>query len=400
MSGRQDPVQRREDDERDLHGVTAWEPRSLLDRFLYQTYTRLFRVALVLAAFALLTWQLVEVTAGPILADPVVLAFVVVSALPALVLAAYVWYDDVTTRPQPGLLAVTFALGLLFVGFAGLLNGVAGNAVIRLLEPVSVSEQVVFVVIFTVVVAPIEEGVKLLAVRLHAYQSDGFDTVISGAVYGAAAGLGFATMENAFIIADQVTETGSLTATATDGGVVTTVRAFVGPGHVIYSAFAGYYLGLARFNRKYAGPIVLKGLLIAVVLHAGYNTLTSTDALYVPGLVAEVTGLSETASVFVVVLAYNGVLVSVLIYKLSHYRAAYRNTHSEQANESELTEFERSVPTERDDSPGQSETTDTAAETIDADRTTTDNATRPSVETKQGAARDRTSVDTEHGTHD
>ena len=52
---------------------------------------------------------------------------------------------------------------------------------------------------------------------------------------------------------------------------------------VIYSAFAGYYLGLARFNRRYAGPVVLKGLAIAVSLHALYNVLVSTEALHAPG---------------------------------------------------------------------------------------------------------------------
>jgi RsiW-degrading membrane proteinase PrsW (M82 family) len=394
MSRRRDPVQRRDDDGTDLQGVAAWEPRSLVDRLLYRVYTSLFRVVLVAVAAALLAWQLVDVTAGPILTDPVVLGFVVVSALPALVLAAYVWYDDATTQPRRGLLVVTFVLGLLFVSFAGILNGVGGNAVIRLLDPLSVPESVVFAVLFTVVVAPVEEGIKLLAVRVYAYQSEGFETVISGAVYGAAAGLGFATMENAFIIADQVTETGNLTATATDGGVVTTVRAFVGPGHVIYSAFAGYYLGLARFNRKYAGPIVLKGLLIAVVLHAGYNTLTSTDALYVPGLVADISGLSETASVFTVVLAYNGVLVGVLIYKLSHYRAAYRNAHSDESQESELTEFERSVPVS-EGRPRQTGATD-------ADRTGPDETTRQETnhDATKRASTQRVPPETERGVDD
>lgn len=41
-----------------------------------------------------------------------------------------------------------------------------------------------------------EESVRLLAVRLYAYNDARFAAVIDGAVCGAIAGLGFATIEN------------------------------------------------------------------------------------------------------------------------------------------------------------------------------------------------------------
>jgi len=58
-------------------------------------------------------------------------------------------------------------------------------------------------------------------------------------------------------------------------------RAGLGPAHVIWSAIAGYYLGLAKTTPDYTGPVVLKGLLIASVLHASYNTFVT----YQPALV-------------------------------------------------------------------------------------------------------------------
>jgi RsiW-degrading membrane proteinase PrsW (M82 family) len=352
MSRRRDPVQRREDDDSDLQGVATWEPQTFVDKLLYRTYSTLFRVSIVVAAVVLLVWQIVEVTKEPLLLNPVIVTVVFLAAVPALVLATYVWYRDVAPKPQPVLLAVTFVFGFVFVGFAGILDDALGTLLTDALAPLGLSVELQYSLIFLVVVAPVEESLKLLAVHIYAYRSEQFDTVISGAVYGAAAGLGFAAMENAFRIADVITQTESLTTTARDGGRIATVRAYVGPGHVIYSAFAGYYLGLARFNKAYAGTIILKGLLTAVGLHATYNILASKEALYVPGTIADVTGLSETTGLFSLIVAYNGLLIALLIYKLSHYRKAYHDAHGDNSPDSALTEFERTVPT--DDKPGAS----------------------------------------------
>lgn len=343
MSRRRDPVQRRDDGRMELHDVVDWEPRTVIDLLVYYAHTALvagFRVVLVLLAVVLLFWQL-TLGGGTLLTDPIVVTFVGLSAVPALALAAYVWYADVTATPPARPLVVTFLLGLLFVAFAGVLNAVLGNALSGVFDRYGVASSIALVSFFVLVVAPVEEGVKLLAVHVYAYRTPAFDSVIRGAVYGAAAGLGFATMENAFYITQVVTEGGNPIATATEGGAIATVRALVGPGHVVYSAFAGYYLGLARFNRQYAGPIVLKGLLIAGLLHAGYNVLVSSEALYVPGYIADLFGVSEFAALFTFVVAYNGVLIVLLIHKLSQYRAVYRETHPDQRTvRSELTEFE------------------------------------------------------------
>lgn len=51
---------------------------------------------------------------------------------------------------------------------------------------------------------------KLLAVRLYAYNDARFAAVIDGAVYGTIAGLGFATIENGIHISGVVGEVGSL----------------------------------------------------------------------------------------------------------------------------------------------------------------------------------------------
>jgi hypothetical protein len=98
--------------------------------------------------------------------------------------------------------------------------------------------------------------------------------------------LGFATIENAIYIAGQVYDP-MITYVLTAGGGIAPLRALAGPGHIIYSAIAGYYLGLAKFNPEDAGPIVVKGLVVAYVLHAPYKTAVTNL-----GAVAEFVGLA------------------------------------------------------------------------------------------------------------
>lgn len=340
MSRRRDPIQRREDGDIQLHDIVEWEPKTVLDQVIYYTYSLGIRVFIVSFAAILLCWQLALKGGDALATDPFTLTFIALSAVPALALAAFVWYADVTSTPSPRVIAVSFLLGMAFVSIAGLLNPWLGNALISAFSHYDIWQAVAASVLFFVVIAPVEESLKLLAVQFYAYRTTEFESVLSGAVFGAAAGLGFATMENAFYITQVIGESGSLSSTGTQGRTIATVRALVGPGHVIYSAFTGYYLGLARFNRRYAGPVVLKGLSIAILLHAGYNVLVSEQALHLPGYLVDVAGLSEFAAVFTFVVAYNGILTILLVYKLSKYRTVYRKTHDDETIQSELTEFE------------------------------------------------------------
>lgn len=322
----------------DTQEVFDWEPRSVFDRLVHRGYPLVrsgFRVGTVSVALVLLVLNLAPAAFAPV-TDPVIAGFVLLSVLPAVALAGYVWYSDVTGAGPAWLLAVTFLLGVLFANFAGVINEVLGRAIVLSLVDGGLSLSAAWIVLFFFVVAPAEELVKLLAVHFRAYRSPRFDSVISGAVYGAVAGLGFATIENAFYITQVVEEASGFAETLTDGGAVASVRALAGPGHVIWSAIAGYYLGLAKFNRHHAGPLVLKGLVLAILFHAVYNALV-TEVL---GLVTDATGVSPVALFFTFAISYNGVLFAFLLYKLSRYRTVYRELSRESAIESELTEFD------------------------------------------------------------
>jgi len=335
MSPPRDPVASRAEDERDLDGVATWEVDSIFDRFWVGCYSLLVssaRAFLVLLGLLILGLQLL---AGAVV-GPEVAVFTLLSVVPALALAAYVWYADVTTSEPLSLLAVTFVLSVLFAGFAAVLN-TGTNIVLEALGLSTGFVGFVFQILtFFVVVGPVEETVKLLAVYLYAFRSSRFDAVIDGAVYGAVAGLGFATIENAIYISGSVQGISDPLNLIAEGSTITAVRALAGPGHVIYSAFAGYYLGLAKFNPERAGPIVLKGLVVAALIHAVYNSLSSV----VPSIVAAVFNLPWFLAFVGFVVVYDSILGFVLYWKLDRYRSAYQETRDDDDHPPELTEFD------------------------------------------------------------
>lgn len=326
MSGKDtDPVEAA-GDEMDLYGISTWETRSFLDRLSVRIYwlaVRTDQVLVVLLALLIL----VIIGGASILTEPVIGFLTVFSALPALILAAYVWYSDVTKNEPVSLLAATFLLGVLIASFAAVLNGV--------LQPFFAAFGFIGIILFFyLIVGPVEEMVKMLAVRLYAYNDVRFNAVIDGAVYGAMAGLGFATIENAIYISRAVGEVGRLSL-GLDliglGGDITATRALAGPGHVIYSAFAGYYLGLAKFNPGNRGPIVVKGIIIAAVIHATYNATVGIGS----GLIQSAIGLSNLASSFLYILLYVGFFGYLLYRKIKRYRDAYRTAHADVSGDSD-----------------------------------------------------------------
>lgn len=337
-----DPLERKAGDETDLHGIATWEPKTPIDAVLSVASRTGLKVAVAALTVVLLVHEFERVPAGDLF-TPVFAGFVLFSIVPALAIVAYIWYTDVVAGTYPRTILLLFFLGGAIVGIAILLiQTLGGYLLVDFLPSYGVGETVAVALLFLLIVAPVEEVCKLFVVWLYAYDTPAFESVISGALYGAIAGLGFATVENAIRMAEVVAETGTLT--LGDGGVTATVRALAGPGHVIYSAIAGFYLGLARFNREHAGPLVLKGLVIAIGLHALYNMLVDPAVVDILGWMVETLGLfdSETAALFTFAIVYNGLIFIFLLHKLSLYKNTYleASDSTHESIESELTEFD------------------------------------------------------------
>ncbi len=188
-----EPIRAMADRSRDLYDIATWERRTSLDHVaaaIYRVVDVTSRVTVVLVAFLVL----LGIGGLSALTDPQVGVLTLLSAIPAFGLAIYVYYSDTTSGEPLTVLVATFLLGILTANFAAVVNTLLNP----LFEPLGFLGMVAM---FFVVVGPVEETVKLLAVRLYAYRKSTFNCVIDGAVYGAMAGLGFATVENSLFIA-------------------------------------------------------------------------------------------------------------------------------------------------------------------------------------------------------
>ena len=310
--GQFDPIQRALGGSVDLYDVATWDVRTRLDEVA---------LSLTVALRQIRKWSLISLAAVLFLAqsavivlfvteEPVLGALGAVSVVPALALTAYFWFEDPTRREPLEPMAITFLLSILFASFAAVVNT-------ALFPAFSLVPFVGLPLFFFLVVAPIEETVKWASIRVHAYKDERFDAVVDGVVYGAIAGLGFAAIENFVYIVNIYAASApeGVTAQLESATQTASVRAFVGPGHVIYSSFAGYYLGLAKFNPDNRGPIVVKGLLVAVFIHALYNTLVSLLPL-------------TTLSLAVFLFVYVGFWFGVLSRKVARYKRYYREAQA------------------------------------------------------------------------
>ncbi|NLV11456.1 PrsW family intramembrane metalloprotease [Halomicrobium mukohataei] len=310
----------------DLYDVAEWDARSLLDRFSVALYGLLHtsrRWALLVVALFLFVVQL-GFAGLLVVREPNLGVLALLSAVPAVALVAYVWYGDPTRREPIDTLAITFVLAVVFAAIAALVNTLL-SGVFELIPVVGTA------LFFFLVVGPIEETVKWLAIRTYAYETESFDAVVDGAVYGAVAGLGFATIENALYIAQGYLQAASLGEMAQLQQAIGTSlsRSLVGPGHVLYSAFAGYYLGLAKFNPDDRGPIVVKGIVVAALIHGAYNTLVS--------VLPSVLRVWNVLTLLAFVAIFDGIVGYALYRKLSRYRSYYAraNEATDAATETE-----------------------------------------------------------------
>ncbi len=175
-------------------------------------------------------------------------------------------------RPEPiWLVVATFALGGLSVIPAGLVE-IACAAATPWLDPsvMTLGGQAwalpIAILVFSLVIGVAEEGSKFLGAWSLARHRREFDEPIDGIIYGSAASLGFAAVENVKYFA-----IGRMS------GVVIAVRAFVSvPAHLFFGAIWGYALGRQLVSKKVS---VLAFFVLAAVAHGTFDALLSTDGM-------------------------------------------------------------------------------------------------------------------------
>lgn len=205
-------------------------------------------VVFVLAVSALAPMLTSLFGAGGLVAEGVVLALI-----PALLwLGIFYLQDRLEPEPKRYVMGV-FLLGALLAHAVGqpLIDG--GFAVTEWAGTSLALKLAAGVLIVGIA----QEFLKYAAVRYTVFGSQEFDERVDGIIYGAAAGLGYATMLNVAYVVDSG---------GVDLGVGAVRIAVTALAHASFAGVAGYFLGRAKFEQK--GPLWLPaGLALAAVLN-------------------------------------------------------------------------------------------------------------------------------------
>lgn len=186
-----------------------------------------------------------------------------ISLLLALIPAAVwliVFYLQDRVEPEP-----KQYVGGVFI-LAGLLAAAVGQPLIRDVFRVNEwasTSLALRIVAGICIVGIIQEFLKYAAVRYSIFRSVEFDERVDGIIYGAAAGLGYATYLNI----QYVLENGGV-----ELGLGAVRVAVIALAHASFAGVMGYFLGRAKFENR--GPFWLPvGLVLAAVLNGAVTTL-------------------------------------------------------------------------------------------------------------------------------
>jgi protease PrsW len=242
----------------DLNDIVTWEPRSRLDRLTVRFFRGIKKRPYIIPSMYLVVLSLLLLFSTLDNAFQWMhFRYYLYSLVPAVFLTALVYFRYRTKQtPLPTLVPV-FILGAAFAPIASQL--IAYFDAIRAIGFVGFTIYTVFVSIPVLVLG------SLLAVGLATYRSRNFTNVIDGAIFGAVAGLGFIVIRQAIVF-------GGYTEMATVHSAL--VETAFAPIHVLLIGLGGYYLGLAKFNKENAGPILLKGILLVSTVYAAIIILT------------------------------------------------------------------------------------------------------------------------------
>jgi RsiW-degrading membrane proteinase PrsW (M82 family) len=186
---------------------------------------------------------------------------VILALLPSILWMVFFLKED--RHPEPKRL-------IIFTFCAGALASIPVLA-LQVIFQKFVAGPLDFFLILILGLAIIEESFKFFAAYLSVNKEPALDEPVDAMIYTIAAALGFATVENIFIMGsrlDYLSLTNLLTSLSTLG------FRFVGATllHSLASAFAGFYWAIGRKTGKIGSRIAL-GIGIATAIHFAFNYL-------------------------------------------------------------------------------------------------------------------------------
>jgi RsiW-degrading membrane proteinase PrsW (M82 family) len=178
---------------------------------------------------------------------------------PGLAIAIFIFWKD-KLDPEPRRLLIR----AFFLGCLSVLPAIGLNMFLKTVLNVKVSESMfeTFTYAFFVV-GLAEELSKFLFLRYNLFLRSEFDEPYDGITYAVMIAMGFATLEN-FMYVNR----------ASNAYDVAWLRAFTAvPAHATFAIAMGYFTGLAKFNREKRFSYLIKGLIVAILMHGFYDFL-------------------------------------------------------------------------------------------------------------------------------
>ena len=210
---------------------------------------------------------------APLLTQGQTLLFLA-AVIPPLILLIWIFRLDKIESEPKGLIVKLFFFGVLATIAAIIFEGI-GEALISSLLSGIVSRTVYNLVMYFIVVALVEEGVKRFALKAGSWKHPAFDYRFDAIVYAVAVSLGFAAAENVGYVFSFGLSNALLRA-------VTSI-----PGHCIFGIYMGYYYGMAKYADMHGDSskrrhYMRMSLLVPVLLHGWYDfTATSGNGTLV-----------------------------------------------------------------------------------------------------------------------
>jgi RsiW-degrading membrane proteinase PrsW (M82 family) len=191
-----------------------------------------------------------------------ILILVIIAIIPPIALMAYVLYMD-REEPEP----LSYVILVMFLGAVAVLPAALIEIGLQLLPIFQMGGWAGAAINSFLVIAPTEELLKLLVVILFVWKNKNFNEENDGIVYVGTAAIGFALFENLLYVLDEGIAVGIMRA-------VTSI-----PLHTFTGILMGYYVGIAKFaaDPKTRRGKILKGLFIAYLFHAVYDTLVLSE---------------------------------------------------------------------------------------------------------------------------
>lgn len=204
-----------------------------------------------------------------------IILLVVIAILPPIAFLVYILYLD-RLEPEP----LKLIARVLFLGCLSIVPAVVVELSLAMIPIFSMGGIAGSALKSFIMIAPIEECVKLAVVMIFIWKNRNFNEENDGIVYTGTAAIGFALLENMLYVVQHGLATGILRS-------VTSI-----PLHTFTGVLMGYFVGIARFapSPGDARRMILKGLIIAIIFHGAYDTLalsgTAAAALLIPLVIA------------------------------------------------------------------------------------------------------------------